>query len=347
MESSGSTGLPKRFYFTDTDLSVTREFFSSGMQNLIGEDGRVLVLLSWQQFASVGELLIHALLQENVYAEGMWPLQPEKQIVKLVKDRGLNCIVGLPHHLLAVSEMMTGERIKSMLLCSDYAPDSLRKRIEQNCGCKTFLHYGSTESGLGGGVECSCHNGCHIRESDLLVEIIDPFTGRQLPDGEPGEVVITTLGREAMVLIRYRTGDRACLELSMCECGGVTARLVNVFGRLQGCPFPGGEVLYSQNLDERLYGVPGLLDFRVTLSSESTGVARLSVEYAAMPGIGSLEEKIKRELIKIKTVRDGVETKRLALGSISEVADFAPSHTVKRAVLDIRSRGEKNAHYSG
>ena len=94
-----------------------------------------------------------------------------------------------------------------MLLSTDQAPAPLVAAIEQAWGCRVFDHYGTTETGLGGGVECEAHDGLHLREADLLFEVVEPATGRSLPDGEEGEIVFTTLTREAMPLIRYRTGD--------------------------------------------------------------------------------------------------------------------------------------------
>ena len=75
--------------------------------------------------------------------------------------------------------------------------------------CPVFTHYGMTEMGYGGGVECAALNGYHMREEDLYTEIIDPITRKNVPEGNYGEVVFTTFRREVMPLIRYRTGDIA------------------------------------------------------------------------------------------------------------------------------------------
>lgn len=200
MQTSGSTGKPKRFSFTRADLEATSEFFLKGMKNLVDGDDRVLVLLPYEQEASVGEILITALVGGNIAAEGLWPPPKTEEIAAYIVKNNITSLVGLPQQLLAVAESMVYGQVRTMLLCSDYAPDPLRKRIENLTGCTTFLHYGATESGLGGAVECDTHSGLHLRESDLLVEIVDPETGEQLEDGRSGEVVLTTLGREAMPL---------------------------------------------------------------------------------------------------------------------------------------------------
>ncbi len=98
-------------------------------------------------------------------------------------------------------------RIKSVLLSGDHVTPAMRAAIEQAWDCRVFEHYGSTEVGLGGAVQCRAHAGLHVREADLLFEVVDPATGRALPDGADGELVVTTLTRRGMPLIRFRTGD--------------------------------------------------------------------------------------------------------------------------------------------
>ena len=88
-----------------------------------------------------------------------------------------------------------------------------------------------TEMGLGCAVSCGELIGCHIRESDLYLEIIDPKTGQVLPDGEEGEVVFTTLTRKGMPFIRYRTGDWSSFINEPCQCGSILKRISRVGDR--------------------------------------------------------------------------------------------------------------------
>lgn len=340
MQTSGSTGVPKRLSFTAEDLLATREFFLHGMHSLMGDDDRVLVLLPFVQPDSVGDLLLRALQDGGIVAQGLWPPQPVATVAEIIDDRKMNCIVGLPQHLLAVAHHIGQGVVKSMLLCSDYAAPALRRRIEAACGCQTFLHYGATESGLGGAVECFVQKGCHIRESELLVEIIDPGTGEILPDGRVGEVAITTLGREAMPLIRYRTGDMASLDRSPCRCGGTTARLDHIRGRLVGSRLAGG-LLLSQDVDDQLYEIPGLLDYRISL--ERANPDRLLVDYVATAAAVNFEEEIRRMLLQIPAISDSCTNKKLLIGMIRRVNGFAATHTVKRTILDQRVTGEHHA----
>ncbi len=331
MQTSGSTGQPKRLMFSAADLDSIRDFFYHGMKSLVGDDGCVLVMLPYTQPASTGELLIRALSDQGIHAEGAWP--PSTDSAEIIRKKRITCVVGLPQHLLGLAERLGSGFLRSILLCSDYASPVLRRRIEQLTGAETFLHYGTTESGLGGGVECGLHQGCHLRESELLVEIIDPVTQMPVADGELGEIVLTTLGREAMVLLRYRTGDLARLDRGRCACGGGTARLFDIRGRLEGC-LVGEYTLYTQQIDDALFAIDGLIDYRMVI--EGGDAAIIKIEYLASESACDTAEKVTAKLRAVPAVRQAVKSGSLIIGEVAAVGGFAPGHTVKRMILDLR-----------
>ncbi len=129
-------------------------------------------------------------------------------------------------------------RLRAVLSSGEPLPDGLRRRLESTWGCEVFDHWGMTETGYGGGVECAAHNGYHLREADLLLEVADPRTGLPLPvsghsgHSATGEILITTLGERALPLVRYRTGDAARWLAGPCPCGSFLRRLGRVPGRL-------------------------------------------------------------------------------------------------------------------
>jgi phenylacetate-coenzyme A ligase PaaK-like adenylate-forming protein len=337
LQTSGSTGTPKRLHFTRDDLAGTVDFFLHGMLNLVDAADRVLAMLPYAQPDSTGDLLIRALEGGGVRCSGLWPPAGSRELAETIRREGHTCVVGLPQHLLALAGELPFGLVRTMLLCSDYAPPALRRRIEESCGCETFLHYGTTETGLGGGVECAAHDGCHLRESDLLVEIVDQVTGEALPEGEVGEVVVTTLGRQAMPLLRYRTGDLARLATAKCACGGVTARLCDIAGRRKACVLGGGFGLTSQDLDDVLFGVEGLFDYRATLDA-ADGMDRLGIEFLAGPGHDRLERDLEQALRRVPAVAAAQGLGSLELGPMRRVGAFSPSHTVKRTITDQRGR---------
>jgi len=272
IQSSGTTAAPKRLHFTAQDLELTVDFFHHGMANLVQPGERVLILMPGELPGSVGDLLVKGLARLGV--EGI--------IHGLVRDAGealdriatleVNCLVGLPVQLLALARHASAGglgrgRLKSVLLSADYVPAAIVRELTAVFGARVFNHYGMTEMGLGGGVECAQLAGYHLREADLYFEVVDPETGCLLPDGEPGEVVFTTLTRRGMPLIRYRTGDLARFLPEPCPCGTVLRRLERVKGRLAGeIRLAGGQRFNITELDEALFPLPFLLDYQAVLS---------------------------------------------------------------------------------
>ena len=115
------------------------------------------------------------------------------------------------------------------------SPAAIVKGLQEIWDCAVYNHYGTTEMGLGGGVECAARRGYHLREADLYFEIIDPLTGGILEDERRyGEIVVTTLTRHGMPLIRYRTGDRSRFIPGNCLCGTLLNTLEKVSGRFGG-----------------------------------------------------------------------------------------------------------------
>ena len=108
-----------------------------------------------------------------------------------------------PRLALARHDGAAGLRLKSVLLTTDYVPEAIVEFVERLWRCTVYNHYGMTEMGLGGGVECQARRGYHLREADLYFEIVNPQTEMPVVEGETGEVVFTTLTRRGMPLIRY------------------------------------------------------------------------------------------------------------------------------------------------
>jgi phenylacetate-coenzyme A ligase PaaK-like adenylate-forming protein len=178
-----------------------------------------------------------------------------------------NCLVGVPVQVLAMArywEKLGGNKWapSCALLSTDHIPTAIVRELKRIWNCEIYEHYGMTEMGLGGGLECSVHQGYHMREADLYFEIIDPVTAQPLPDGEYGEVVFTTLTRQGMPLIRYRTGDISRFFVNQCPCGSILRRLERVRTRKEGTICLGeGRTFTIADLDEVLFTLPEVTNF--------------------------------------------------------------------------------------
>jgi phenylacetate-CoA ligase len=235
LDTSGTSGNPKRIYFTEEDQELTVDFFQNGMTCLVEQGDRVLILLPGHTPGSIGDLLKRALERINVEAHIFGVIKDFEEASEVIKEKNINCVVGIPIQVVSLKRKFneTFEKyIKKILLSTDYVPETIIRELTSK-QCKVFTHYGMTEMGLGGGVECEALNGYHMREADLYFEIINPKTGEVLKDGEYGEIVFTTLTRKGMPLIRYRTGDIGRFINKPCECGTVLKTMERVLGRIE------------------------------------------------------------------------------------------------------------------
>ncbi len=257
LSTSGSTGAGKRLYFTSGDLRRTVEFFRDGMRWLCSPGDRVAILLGSPSPDGLGRLL----------EEGLRELGAEPSLLCLPRDYGETAralmelqpdsLVGLPVQVRRLALMTPELRPKTVLLSGDYVSLAATETITRLWHTKVFSHYGLTESGLGFAVQCPLLLGQHIRSDELQVEIVDPDTGERLPEGQWGEIVFTTLRREAMPLRRYRTGDISRLLPGECPCGTPGPRLDRVIGRILELRKPVS--IYA--LDEILLREDALLDY--------------------------------------------------------------------------------------
>ncbi len=260
LRTSGSSGPPKRLFFTEDDLMQTADFFEKGMQYLVQPGDRVTVYMEGPGFFSIGGLL----------KEGLGRIQVETTVHGLIRDlkaaardgEGRDCLIGVPSQLYGLAVQAPWLRPQTVLLSADYVPESVKAFLERTWQCRVFTHWGMTETGYGGGVQCGAREGYHLRDGELLLEVIDPQTGQPVPEGEYGELVLTTLTRRGMPLLRYRTGDWGRFLTAPCGCGCLKPRLEEVRGRLDdGVRLPDGSLLTIHQLDERLLSSGMIQDF--------------------------------------------------------------------------------------
>lgn len=219
LKTSGSTGPSKRVFFTDPDLELCTDYFHHGMRNLVDEIDLVGILFPHATPASVGDQLIKGLGRLGAGAVPLFGLSPG-EASGLILEKRITSLAGTPGQISNLAERYPQlTTIKTVLLSADFVSDQVRSTIKQAWGAEVFEHYGMTEMGLGCAVSCEHQKGYHVREADLYLEIVDPDTGQALPDGQWGEIVFTTLTREGMPFIRYRTGDISRWRSEPCSCG--------------------------------------------------------------------------------------------------------------------------------
>ncbi len=169
--------------------------------------------------------------------------------------------------------------IRTGIFGSEPWTEEMRVRIEESSGIKAYDIYGLSEIiGPGVGIECECQKGLHIFEDLFYPEIINPESGEILPDGESGELVLTTLAREAMPLIRYRTGDITRTIAETCECGRTSGRIERISTRSDDAIIIRGVNVFPSQIEAALLSVEGTSPhYNIILYSEN-GVDNIEVD---------------------------------------------------------------------
>lgn len=251
--TSGTTGPSKRVFYTEGDTAHTVGFFAAGIGEMLSPGQKCLIAFPFTGPFGLGDLIARAVerlggIPIRAGFGGSW-----EELSALVAETQPETYIGFPVQLLGLTRMYPGALpIRRALVSGDACPQGVMAALEKVLGSRLYPHYGSRECGLGGAVTCPAFEGMHLRENHIIPEIIDS-DGHVLPEGEYGELVITTVGLEAMPLIRYRTGDFTRF-LPPCPCGGVTRRIDTVSRRE-------GEIS-MEALDSALFPLENLIDYR-------------------------------------------------------------------------------------
>ncbi len=348
LTTSGTTGVPKRLHFTAEDQERTVEFFERCLATAsIGGSDTVLILLPGATAGSAGDLVARAVERVGAKPVPHGFVEDLRETLALVRRVRPTALVAVPVQALAVAryaEEIAREplRLKTTILCSDHLPGALVRELARACGSRVFDYYGMTEMGLGGGIECGAHRGYHLQEADFLFEIVDPLTGRGLPEGSRGEVVVTTLARRGMPLIRYRTGDLSRFLAGPCRCGAALRRLERLTGRKDERMLPGadgGSGATLAALDEALFAVPGVVDFTAAVTRDGHP-ARLTV---TMHSVRREDEALVRAgrdaLDRVPVIRSACRAGVLAVNiEALRVDGRLPNRPGKRALVDLEER---------
>ncbi|OUN90180.1 DVU_1553 family AMP-dependent CoA ligase [Blautia sp. An46] len=278
-ETSGTTGPAKRVFYTARDNDRTVSFFSAGLSELIHWGEKALIAMPFTGDRGLGELI-----QEAVEGLGAVPVPAGNmrsfgEMLELLDKEKPETFIGPPVLLLSLLRMRPKSSIKRGLVSGDACPPGIMKAIEERLGTRLYPHYGSREMGLGGAVTCPAFQGMHLRENDIIGEIVDE-KGKAVPEGEWGELTVTLIEAGAMPLIRYRTGDISRFLPGICPCGCCLRRLDSV-SRI-------GEGREMEELDDYIFQIPWIVDYRISRKGEILEIEGLTTEKGIEEKAGGL-----------------------------------------------------------
>jgi phenylacetate-CoA ligase len=261
--SSGTTGKPTVVGYTQNDIDVWTTSLARAMTSIgVGRGDIVQVGYGYGLFT--GGLGAHYGAEE--VGATVLPVSSgntERQI-ELMQDLGSTVIACTPSYFLFMNEVANTTGISIMgetqlrvgIFGAEPWTEEMRRRIEESTGIKAYDIYGTSELSGPLFTECMYQDGIHIWADQFLIEVIDPVTGEQLSDGERGELVITTLAKEALPLIRYRIGDITVINREECKCGRTHPRIMRVLGRVDDMLIIRGINVFPGQIESVLMKIP-------------------------------------------------------------------------------------------
>ena len=290
--SSGTTGKPTVVGYTKGDLNLWADLMARCLASMGARPGDIVQ-------NAYGYGLFTGGLGAHYGAERLGctvvPMSgggTERQVT-LMQDFGATVLCATPSYALNIAEVADGMGIDirklplhTGIFGAEPWTDAMRRDIEGRLGIKAIDIYGLSEI-MGPGVACECRmvqNGLHGWEDHFLFEVVDPDTMQPKPMGEAGELVITTLTKEALPMIRYRTRDITRLSDEPCACGRTHVRILRVTGRNDDMLIIRGVNVYPSQVEAVLVGFPGLAPhYQIVLTREGA-LDAMTVEVELAPG---------------------------------------------------------------
>ncbi|MEO8506859.1 MAG: phenylacetate--CoA ligase [Betaproteobacteria bacterium] len=216
----------------------------------------------------------------------------ERQVA-LIMDFRARVLCATPSYALAIAEVaeqqgvdLTKSALEVGLFGAEPWSDAMRREIEARLGLRAVDIYGLSEiMGPGVACECECQAGLHGWEDHFLFEVIDPETGAAVTEGQAGELVITTLTKEALPMLRYRTRDITRITTAQCDCGRTHLRILRIAGRNDDMLIIRGVNVYPSQIEAVLVGRPNIAPHYQLVVERSGKLDRVSVEVEAQPGV--------------------------------------------------------------
>jgi len=318
--SSGTTGKRKVLAYTQKDINDWADFFARcyEMAGLIQED-RVQIAVGYGVWtAGVGFQLGCERFGAMAIPAGPGNLDMQCQFLVDMKTTAMCCTASMGL-LMAEEVLKRGIKdqihLKKMIFGSERSSDAMRSRIKEILNLDHLFDIpGMTELyGPGTGLDCVYHTGIHYWADYYILEILDPETLKPVPEGEIGEMVVTTLRKEAAPLIRYRTRDLTRLIPGKCPCGSILPRHDRLLGRSDDMIIFRAVNIYPGQIDHILSGTPGIgSEYQIILDRKEDGKDYMTIKVERDQGVAKekdpqLRKEVSEQVKKQILVSAGIE----------------------------------------
>jgi len=341
--SSGTTGKMTVVGYTKSDVEIWSELMARTLSSA-GTTAKDVVQVAYGYGLFTGGLGAHY-GAEKIGAMVV-PISGgnTKRQITIMRDFGTTILACTPSYALFLAEAAAEEgvsrgelKLKAGVFGAEPWSENMRKEIEAKLGLMAIDIYGLSEI-IGPGVasECTVQHGLHVNEDHFIIEVIDPATGKRLPYGQKGEIVFTTVTKEASPLLRYRTRDIGILYPEICACGRTSIRMSRVLGRTDDMLIIRGVNVFPSQIESVLLAIGGTEPHYQIIVDRENNLDDLEIWVEVSEGIFSDEIKRLEELER--RVRNEIES---CLGinarvKLVEPKTIARSEGKAKRVLDRR-----------
>lgn len=331
--SSGTTGNPTVVGYTRRDLAIWSESIARCLA-AYGASREDTISVAYGYGLFTGGLGLHYGVEHLGATVVPTSSGNTDKHILLIKDLGITGVACTPSYALHMAEVMhkkgiTPEDLKLKIGIFGGEPwtENMRKSLEEKLKIDAFNIYGLSEI-MGPGVshECECKNGSHIIEDHFFPEIINPETCEVLPEGEQGELVFTTLTKEGMPLLRYRTKDLCSLIYEPCECGRTSVRMTRIMGRSDDMLIIRGINVFPSQIESVILQLPEFEPQYLLVVTRENNRDNLEVQ------VELKEEFYSDEINKTIEMRDKLARRLQSVLSISADVKIVSPNTLERSV---------------
>ncbi|NLT20820.1 MAG: phenylacetate--CoA ligase [Syntrophomonadaceae bacterium] len=301
--SSGTTGKPTVVGYSKKDIDTWAELMARALTSA-GASRLSVIQNAYGYGLFTGGLGVHYGAEKLGASVIPTSGGNTKRQIMLMQDFGTTVLTCTPSYALLMYEVMeemgvssSDLKLKAGIFGAEPWSENMRREIEKKLGINAFDIYGLSEIiGPGVAIECYCRKGLHIAEDHFIAEIIDPETGEVLPEGAFGELVITTITKEALPIIRYRTRDLTVLNKNVCECGRTHVRMEKVLGRSDDMVIIRGVNVFPSMVEHVLLNIPGVEPYYLLVVDRKGNLDQLEVQVEVSESVFSDEIRKLEEL---------------------------------------------------